>query len=175
MKSYAGIGSRKTPYNIQLLFEKVATYLATKDYVLRSGGADGADIAFERGCIKANGKQEIYLPWIGFNGSLSKLIVSDQKAFEIAEKFHPYWHNLKQGAQKLQARNSHQALGLNLDDPADFIICWTKNGSGKGGTGQCIRIAKHYNISVFDAGKYEDVEVARLELANFLRQFIKMK
>ena len=168
MKSYAGIGSRETPYDVQLLFEKVAAYLATQDYILRSGGADGADIAFERGCIKASGKKEIYLPWKGFEGSHSNLIVNDQKAFEIAEKFHPYWHNLKQGAQKLQARNSYQVLGLNLDEPVDFIICWTKSGSGKGGTGQAIRIARHYNIPIFDAGKYEDVKIVRLELKKFL-------
>ena len=168
MKSYAGIGSRETPSDILLLFEKAAMYLTSKNYILRSGGAKGADQAFESGCDKANGKKEIYLPWRGFEGSKSALIVSNPKAFEIAEKFHPYWHNLKQGAQKLQARNSHQVLGFDLNSPAQFILCWTKKGKGQGGTGQALRIAEHYNIPVFDAGLYECVDDARVALKEFL-------
>ena len=31
-----------------------------------------------------------------------------------------------------------------------FVICWTKNGKGTGGTGQAIRIAKGFGIPVFD-------------------------
>lgn len=168
MKSYAGIGSRETPHNVCLLFEKVATYLANQEYILRSGHADGADQAFERGCIKAGGKKEIYLPWKGFEGSHSSLVLDDERAFAVAEKFHPYWHNLTQGAQKLQARNSYQVLGLTLDDPVQFVLCWTKKGKGQGGTGQALRIAKHYNIPIFDTGKYEDVGAARIEMKKFL-------
>lgn len=60
---------------------------------------------------------------------------------------------LKDGAKKLQARNSHQVLGLDLNTPSDFIICWTKGGKGIGGTGQALRIAKAYNIPIFDCGE----------------------
>ena len=168
MNYYAGIGSRETPINIIHLFKKVAYYLSVKEYILRSGGAKGADKAFEIGCDNHNGKKEIYLPWKGFEGSDSNLIVRDVKAFEIAEKFHPYWHNLSDGARKLQARNSHQVLGLDLNTPVNFLICWTKNGKGQGGTGQAIRIAKAYDIPIFDAGSYSDAEDAKKELNYFL-------
>ena len=49
-KYYAGVGSRSTPMHIQKLFEEIAATLAQNGYVLRSGGAEGADVAFERGC-----------------------------------------------------------------------------------------------------------------------------
>ena len=163
MKYYAGIGSRETPDDILTIFEQAGTYLAKKDFVLRSGGAKGADQSF-----KANGRKEIYLPWYKFENSKSNLIVKDPKAFEIAKQFHPYWHNLSQGAMKLQARNSHQVLGQDLETPSTFIICWTKNGKGKGGTGQAIRIAKHYNIPIFDAGKYNNIDTIKSELRKFL-------
>ncbi|NMA16004.1 MAG: hypothetical protein GX935_02005, partial [Erysipelotrichia bacterium] len=52
-----------------------------------------------------------------------------------------------------------------------FIICWTKNGSGSGGTGQAIRIAKAYDIPIFDAGKYKDIEQVKEELKEFIKQF----
>jgi hypothetical protein len=170
MKYYAGIGSRSTSSEVLQLFEDVGVYLAKKGYVLRSGAAQGADRAFERGCDSANGQKEIYLPWTGFEGSTSTLIVKDKKAFKIAEQFHPYWQWLKQGARKLQARNSHQILGWDLQTPSSFIICWTKNGSGKGGTGQAIRIAKYYNKPVFDAGKWKDIEEVKKNLKMFLKE-----
>lgn len=165
---YAGIGARKTPKEIQDLFANVGKYLANERFVLRSGGAKGADQAFEKGCDLAKGKKEIYLPWRGFEGSNSPLIVKDKKAFEIAEKFHPYWHNLSEGAKKLQARNSHQILGLDLNTPSKFVICWTEGGKGLGGTGQALRVAKHYKIPIFDAGKYGNVDNIRNRLWVFL-------
>lgn len=165
---YAGIGSRETPTEILELFENIGTCLANKGLILRSGHAPGADKAFEKGCDKVNGKKEIFLPWRGFEGSSSDLVVCDQKAWEIAEEHHPYWHNLSDGARKLQARNSHQVLGWDLETPSKFVICWTKGGKGSGGTGQAIRIAKHYNIPIFDVGLYEDVEMAVTEFRIFL-------
>lgn len=168
MNYYAGIGSRETPIQILKLFENVGKFLAKKNFILRSGHAEGADSAFEYGCIQVNGLKEIYLPWKNFGGSNSDLIVKDIKAFEIAEKFHPYWYNLKDAAKRLQARNSHQVLGQDLNTPSDFIICWTKNGKGSGGTGQSLRLAKHYNIPVFDAGSYLNIDIIKLELKLFL-------
>lgn len=69
---------------------------------------------------------------------------------------------------KLQARNSYQILGLDLNTPSNFVICWTKNGKGSGGTGQAIRIARAYNIPIFDAGYWNDIEDVRKELKLFL-------
>jgi len=138
---------------------------------LRSGHAPGADISFERGADKANGKKEIFLPWRNFEGSDSNLIVSDERTFEIAKRFHPYWHNLKQGAQKLQARNGHQLLGWDLNTPSKFVICWTEKGKGKGGTGQGLRIAMEYKIPIFDAGRFDSIENVRLMLKEFLIEY----
>jgi len=172
MRYYTGIGSRETPKKILELFTKVAQYLAKKNYILRSGHAKGSDQAFENGCGLIDGTKEIYIPWYKFEDSNSNLIVKDSKAFEIAEKYHPYWHNLSQGARKLQARNSHQVLGLDLNTPSDFIICWTKNGKQSGGTGQALRIAKAYGTPIFNAGKYNDIDKCKEELKLFLSNYM---
>lgn len=166
---YTGIGSRETPQEVLRSFMRIAKYLAKEGYTLRSGGADGADLAFEHGCYMASGKMEIYLPWKEFNGSKSNLVVSEGKAFEIAAKYHPYWHNLKDGAKKLQARNSHQVLGLDLNTPSSFVICWTKGGKDIGGTAQAIRIARDYKIKVFNAGGYDTVIAFEKDLAKYLK------
>jgi len=93
----------------------------------------------------------------------------------MAEKFHPYWHNLSQGARKLQARNNYQVLGWDLNTPSEFIICWTKKGKGQGGAGQAIRIAKAYNIPVFDAGRFDSINEIKLALKEFLIQYSHLK
>lgn len=165
---YAGIGSRETPTYALEYFSKLAAYLSTKGAILRSGGAQGADKAFELGCDRVNGEKEIYLPWKGFEKSSSNLIVWNTKAFEIAQSFHPNWERLSQGARKLQARNTHQVLGKDLETPSKFVICWTKDGKGQGGTGQALRIANHYGIPVFDAGKFESVEEIKVNLKKFM-------
>lgn len=170
MDYYAGIGSRETPIEIQHLMYQMAKNLTRKGYTLRSGGAKGADQAFEKGCDSVNGLKEIYLPWANFEGSSSLLIIESATAQLIAEKYHPYWQNLSQGARKLQARNSHQALGQDLSTPSKFIICYTKAGKKAGGTGQAIRIAEAYHIPVFDCGLYEnDLELLKKEYREFIR------
>ena len=58
---YTGIGARNTPDKVLDLFMNIAKYLATKDFTLRSGAANGADSAFEKGCDISNGSKEIYL------------------------------------------------------------------------------------------------------------------
>jgi hypothetical protein len=168
-KYYTGIGARETPEHILRLFESVGKYLANQGYILRSGGSEGADKAFENGCDLVNGKKEIYIPWFDFNGSKSRFVLNDSRAYEIAEKHHPAWGRLTQCGRKLQARNTHQVLGNHFSEPSEFLICLTKNGNGGGGTGQAIRIANAYDVLVFDCGKYDSIEEIKIELWKFLK------
>ena len=55
---YAGIGSRKTPNEVLSLIVEIAEYFARMGFILRSGGADGADSAFAAGAFK----KQIFLP-----------------------------------------------------------------------------------------------------------------
>lgn len=170
MKTYAGIGSRETPKQIISVMNQIARVLYREGYTLRSGGAPGADQAFEWGVWSAandegnaNKRAEIYLPWASFEHGtrppiVPKLIEPGDGAREIAEVYHPRWRYLKFGAKKLIARNTHQILGPDLTnvDPVDFVICWTKGAKGGGGTGQAIRIAKGWDIPVYDLGTRDD-------------------
>jgi hypothetical protein len=150
--------------------KKVAAYLSSKDYILRSGGADGADSAFESGSLKS----EIFLPWPNFNNK-EGIICMHPKAIYLAKQFHPRYSSLSSGAKKLMIRNSHQIFGKDMNNPSDFVICWTKDGKGGGGTGQALRIAKHYRIPIFDIGNYTNMDVARRELYDFLKPFTTSK
>ncbi len=72
------------------------------------------------------------------------------------------------GAKKLMSRNSYQVMGYTLNINTNFIICYTENGSGKGGTGQAIRIARSMGIPVFDVGKYKSVELFLNDLFSYI-------
>lgn len=124
---YAGIGSRNTPSNVLSIMTKLARRLDELGFVLRSGGADGADSVFEDG----SKNKQIFLPWEGFNGRESEFTSPSSEAFRVAEIVHDGWRYLKPGAQKLMARNCHQILGADMRSPADFVICWTPDGAEK--------------------------------------------
>jgi hypothetical protein len=154
MKYYCGIGSRETPKPILLMMEEIGELLADKGYILRSGGADGADTAFEVGCDKVNGKKEIFLPWKGFNKNESSLYNVLPAAEDLAKRLHPAWEGCSQGARKLLSRNMHQVLGDDLQKPVSSIICWTPS-EVKGGTSMAIKLGKENNIPIYNL-KYFD-------------------
>lgn len=156
---YAGIGSRKTPTDVLDLMTCIATRLDGWGWTLRSGGADGADEAFENGATRSKG---LYLPWPNFNGRNGVWVTRDKpsaKAMEIAAKYHPNWKNLREAVQKLHARNVHQILGADCASPCAMVVCWTPDGSTgittarTGGTGQAIRIAHDHRVPIFNLAR----------------------
>jgi len=155
MKYYTGIGSRRTPEDI-LKWMEIFGKKFDINYTLRSGGAPGADKAFEK-YVKV---KDIYLPWKGFESNASPLFSPSEEAFELASTLHPGWKNLSEGAKKLMARNAHQVLGTNLKIPSEFVICYTPDGAttektctrNTGGTGLAIRLADKMKIPVFNLG-----------------------
>ena len=139
--------------------EEIAFCLAKEGWTLRSGGAPGADTAFEKGAYRGMDVElfepwpEIYLPWPDFNNHPMgpDFVTPAQWTFNIAAQFHPAWYRLKPAGKLFHARNVHQVLGPTENSTkSKFIICWTKDSKGGGGTGQAIRIAKAHNIPIYD-------------------------
>jgi hypothetical protein len=143
--------------------ERIAREYARRDYTLRSGGADGADHAFEVGSDRGCGTKEIYLPWKGFNGNDSQLYLDAmdkqdpgivKRAEEATRKLlgDGHWSRLSQGAKKLHTRNLFQIKGAWGDNYTDRVVCWTPNGDLVGGTATAIKLATELNIPVFNLG-----------------------
>lgn len=158
---YAGIGSRSTPENIQAIMTKLATKLESLGWILRSGGAVGADLAFENGVTNSAMKEIFYA-------------THEMKDFALdsVKQFHPAPHKLNEYQTKLMARNYYQIMGFNNDMPVKFVICWTPDGCNSnntrnintGGTGQAISIADSKGIKVMN--------LARIEVLNWAIQLI---
>ena len=142
MKYYTGVGSRKTPQHILDFMNRLAHKFASLGYILRSGGAKGADTAFANG---AEGLVKIYRPEH-----------ATPEAMAIAEKVHPAWHLCDGYARALHARNAFQVLGDDLKTPSSMLVCWTPDGCRShatrtrytGGTGTAISIASNHGIRV---------------------------
>ena len=153
---YTGIGSRETPANVLGRMADIAHALAKQGYVLRSGGADGADSAFEQGCNKAKGKKDIYIPWRNFNNrgwnTRAGIVPDLEAAREIVLRTHPAPERLSQGAMKLHCRNPYQILGEGLSTPSAFVIAYTKDGKLVGGTATALRLAQEHGVPVYNLG-----------------------
>jgi len=155
--TYAGIGSRETPQEVLDKMTEVAKYLEELGYTLRSGGAIGADKAFEKGVTS---KKEVFL------GSVK----TGEREKKIAREIHPNPQALDNAKAKttgksisdfmwnLMGRNTNQIFGANLDTPVDFVLAWTQDGLTdyrkrslqSGGTGQAIDMASRKGIPVIN-------------------------
>lgn len=156
MKTYAGVGARATPPEFLHLIETLAEKLERARYLLRTGGAPGADTAFTKG-VRAF-ELELYLPWPRFNGHpWATLERPTAAAVNIAAAHHPAWADLDWKSRMLHARNSHIVLGRDCNDPVDFLVCWTRGGRTVGGTGQAIRVARAYDVPVYNLANPVDV------------------
>ncbi len=140
---YTGIGSRRTPETILNTITHIAKLLHREGLILRSGGADGADSAFEKG---AGESKEIFYAED-----------ATPPAIRIARDHHPAWCNCSDYVKKLHGRNVMQVLGRDLKTPSAFIICWTPDGCTgpdrsrqTGGTGTAIEIAWKHKIPIFN-------------------------
>lgn len=154
--------------------EILAFRLAEQGHTLRSGGAPGADQAFEKGCDAAGGKKAIFIPWNGFQNRNARIEVGvlagvEARALELAAELHPNWAACSDAARKLHARNCYQILGSGLDSPVSDVVCWTPNGSGKGGTGQALRLARKLGIPIWDLGN-QDVLLMFQRMLGLLQQ-----
>jgi len=139
---YAGIGSRHTPDNVCKSMENIAYHHACMRMTLRSGGARGADSAFEVGHNKAN--------WPHSNKEIYRAEDCRPEWIVFTALYHPAWHMCEARARALHGRNAAIIMGADLKTPVDFVVCWTKDGGPTGGTGQALRIAEAHGIKIFN-------------------------
>lgn len=71
----------------------------------------------------------------------------------------------------MHMRNASQILGWRLDIPSKFVVCWTEGGQLKGGTSQALRMAKFYQIPVFNFGICETNEDTQ-KMLEFMSQTV---
>lgn len=147
---YTGIGSRKTNKYVCMLMGIIAELLSEK-YILRSGGAIGADSAFEskaknKDIYVIHDKQESYY----INPST---YYNYKDAIKIVNRIHPKPSKLSKVGMALHARNCYQILGCNLSTPSKFVILYApiiNSYTVSGGTNTAYQLALENNIPTFN-------------------------
>lgn len=156
LKTYAGFGARETPGDVLFRMRYIAAKLRSYDFWLRSGGAPGADRAFQE---EAGTKSFIYH---------EDAAAGHIAAFQMAARFHPAWDSLAVGSRRKHARNCYIMLSPTLSEPVDFGVCWSLDAKELGGTGMGIRIAKAFQIPLFNLAE-PDAEERLFEFARSIR------
>jgi hypothetical protein len=131
--------------------EAIAQFLGEKGLGLRSGGAIGADAAFERGALRSKGPIASYRipgnngmtlrpdevrggpqPWMqdstqlpGWKDTASILDQLGRMVYHNIPRF-PISENSY--PQRLQRRNIFQVVGPKLDTPSKFTVAYTPTG-----------------------------------------------
>lgn len=159
MLYYTGIGARKTPDDIINLIVPIAKELASRNWILRSGGASGADSAFEYAVdTTPHAMKEIYLPWQGFNARNSFFSTIPKEVYDIIKEVIPHYKKIRNNSvKKLHARNVLQLLGydLNLENKSKFVIYFAeeRNGCPIGETAVALGLAQHFEIPCINLRK----------------------
>lgn len=172
-KFYTGVGARDTPDKYLTIMTDLAYHLDKQGWILRSGGAIGADEAFQK---SVQDYSNIFLPHKSFRkgDGIEGVYIDDRDLISEAmyimskHKGHPHWeHMINSPSQlnnvKLHTRNVFQVLGADLRSPSNFLVCWTRDGAcsydetsyASGGTGTAIRLASVFNVPIFNLAKAE--------------------
>lgn len=161
---YAGIGARKTPSDVLKYMELQGKLLAEKGYILRSGGAQGADSAFERGCDSVEGNKQIW--------STRNRHEWEEHHWVIPIISRACWEkpflSMQLHTQRLLGRNTYQLYGdpNSFEDcvKSAFVLYWSEPKDGEncsGGTRYAIRMAITAGIPCFNL--YNESEKAEYE------------
>ncbi|MDP2565788.1 hypothetical protein [Pseudoalteromonas marina] len=165
---YTGVGSRKAPIHILYLFSVLAQIFESKGLSLRSGGALGADSSFSDALLNPIKNSQIFVTnnmkkpnyynpkeyyGTSFDGHYRKAM-----RLIMDLKLHKKWERCTNSAMELHNRNIFQVLGLDLNSPSSFLLCWTLRGERAyaettqltGGTATAINTACMYNVPVFN-------------------------
>ena len=167
--AYAGVGSRRTPQDVLDAMADIAQTLGDAGTALSTGGAYGADKAFETGALRTDAPITVHTPWPGYNGYRpghgldTDIDVVHPKATDairgtsyadIAREHHPYWNRCTRGVRALFVRNVSVLAGARGVEggtlPVRAVIAYTPNGlpvgREAGGTGHTLRTAAALGI-----------------------------
>lgn len=167
--AYAGVGSRQTPTPILEAMDRIAQTLGNAGVALSTGGAHGADHAFETGALRTRAPLTVHTPWPGYNGyrpgstgpfgidvirPRPGATIQNHSYTDLARAHHPAWSRLTRGPRALFIRNVSILAGA-LDPDGDLlpiraVLAYTPTGLAHGrpagGTGHTLRVAAQLRI-----------------------------
>ena len=181
---YTGVGSREISKEEYSILVDIGERMAQLGYILRSGGAEGSDSAFQEGACKINQElTEIWLPWEDFNIKLQQKYPKcnyekfmSLYEYNVARKellttaIIPWFDTMgNRGAhlhpegwiapvKKLHARNYYQVVGKDSLSKVCIYAAPEEKGDVKGGTRSAVFLSRYYGIPTFNIRVKEQKE-----------------
>lgn len=158
---YTGIGSRDTPPEVLEQMQSIARQLAELGFGLRSGRAEGADAAFQKGATEVDGRKIIYIPEATFGDPTTDtkdnfVVDGELRAIGMAfaKSVHRKWSKVSTYGTWLHARNTCQVYGHTYENgvyirkPSEFVLYWAPEEKGvvKGGTATAVMLARKVGV-----------------------------
>ena len=170
---YAGVGARDTPEDVLAIMRELGALAAAENWVLRSGGAAGADSAFHSGARRVGGNSRIFLPQASRGGE--GIFDTRDVHYRLMENMHPAPGKLHGSGRELMARNGCQMFDVDWVEPSNLVICWTKGGATIKGTGQAIRIAEAAGIPVLNLGRPDLRGISAADAMEMAREMVRAR
>lgn len=156
MQYYTVAGSRKTPVAVLETMRQVAKALDYSGYVLRTCASHGPGLIAYGASQEATGLGQRWVPWLGFDGHFESIHLPDREHFRLAQALRNDWHILPNATQAMKACNVAELLGVGLDQPSRFLLCYSACAAQSpqeltrhsGATGELIRLADYLEIPV---------------------------
>lgn len=179
IENWVGIGDKQVPTEIKDLQMEIAKRLSKINAKLRTDGAIGSSINFQKGTCEINSKLcEVILPWEGFNSKqvepqfkgTNYIIIDDfmyNMAAEILTKTtFPWFKELKDVVKKFHVRNFYTLFicGLNQVDAVIYYAEENEKGIVKRDPASIVRLARSEGIPTFNIG----IDEQRLKLLNLI-------
>ena len=164
------IGSRKTPLIYLEKLEDIAKECADSGGWVRSGHAEGADYAAEKGAGK---RCIVYMPWRNFNSQLPMLGQpyyekgdTPDWVLDLVWNIHPNPEALNRTTWLFHCRNMYQILGTTGFQPTSAVYYWAPMSglNPVGGTRSAVTLARYMGIPTFN------VETAHLPTNDLLEE-----
>lgn len=155
--TYAGIGSRETPMEVLELMTKASTWLGTKGYTLQSGGAIGADMAFEGKTyprVLTAGSYDVV-------NKKGKLVLKANETVKIgSEKYADAYYAFTDKATKGSIVGSDWSNKVNIPKVASFSAFDVTNNKF-GNSSKVLNIAKELHTNPEKLTKWSEALMAR--------------
>jgi hypothetical protein len=157
--NYVGIGSRNAPQSVLDTMYRLSIRFAELGFTLRTLNNSEVDKAFYDGCISADGKMSVYVPWIDSSQPKNPYHCTPTKqAFTHCDRVDPNFQHFHTQTKAIKARLANLLFGVDTEVQADFLVCWSPEGAEdihqiKATTGEIsgvLEIKPTYTMPVFN-------------------------
>jgi len=148
---------------------KVVKALISNGYTFRYTGSSKS-MLHNQLCQLEGAKVEYYLPWKGFNKTVTNPIMANPTGYKVAMGIHGKYMKLPNAVRAIIAKDVNAVLGEEATNPVDFVVAWTTCGTELIGKGVDYKTLGPVSF-VLDLAKLASIPVLNIGKNGFVEKF----